>query len=116
MRIFILIFTFISLTQSYGETIELDPLTARVLKCNFCAGYDGPGGPCYKGAGGTISTHPRGYCYSGIGGPLYDGKRGPLDTTPGGVCSMYPGDNCDVSPKGTGENCSLACRLHLGTK
>jgi hypothetical protein len=94
---------------------ELDALADRVLKCKFCVGYNGPGGPCYKKAGGDISAEPGGFCYTGPGSSLYSGAGGALSTSPGGACSEHPGGNCWSGPGSDGKNCPLACRLNRKT-
>lgn len=99
-------------TAKDAKTLTLDELAESVLKCNFCSGYDGPGGVCYKGPGGVISTSPGGYCYSGPGGPLYSGPGAALSTSPGGLCSSAPGGNCYQGPGADGKKCPLACRLN----
>lgn len=87
-------------------------LSDRVIKCNFCSGYDKAGGVCDKSAGGKISNQPGGYCYAGPGGALYAGPGGSLSTAPGGLCSEHPGGNCYNGPGSDGKNCPLACRLN----
>ena len=44
--------------------------------CN-CAGYAGPGGPCYRGPGGACYGGPGGPADRGPGGSAYDGPGGP---------------------------------------
>ncbi len=98
--------------SSGGKDPEMDSLAQLVIKCRYCAGYDGAGGPCDSGGGGAISKTSGGPCYDGPGGPLYSGPGARLSTHPGGVCSESPGGNCEKGPGGNGKNCSLACRLN----
>jgi hypothetical protein len=90
----------------------VDKLTERVIKCNYCVGYNGAGGACNADAGRPLSKTPGGYCHNGPGGPLYSGPGSQLSTHPGGACSTSPGGNCYSGPGSDGKNCSLACRLN----
>ncbi len=98
--------------NSEGIDLKIDSLTQLVIKCRYCAGYDGAGGPCDSGGGGAISKTSGGSCYDGPGGPLYSGPGAKLSIHPGGMCSESPGGNCEKGPGGNGKKCSLACRLN----
>src|SRR5476651_1508714 len=70
-----------------GFVLLISPATAFAQ----CAGYSGPGGPCYTGPGGGLYTGPGGGAYTGPGGGAYTGPGGGAYSGPGGPCYSGPG-------------------------